>query len=81
MQRAIGYIGHKAVNSVFHILDLLAFTIRILTIALVNPKEGRALIGRVIVQQLYFTAIQALPVIVPIALLVGSAMGTMTGSA
>jgi len=74
MQHAIGYIGRKAIRSINHILDLLAFAYKILTIVLVNPKEGRALIGRVIVQQLYFTAIQALPVIVPIALLVGSAV-------
>jgi phospholipid/cholesterol/gamma-HCH transport system permease protein len=74
MQRIVGHIGRKALNSILHILDLLAFTYKIITLALLNPREGRALIGRVIVQQLYFTAIQALPVIVPIALLVGSAI-------
>ncbi len=74
MERVAGYIGRKAIDSICHILDLFAFTYRILTLAFSNPKEGRALVGRVIVQQLYFTAVQALPVIVPIALLVGSAI-------
>ena len=74
MQWVIGYIGRTAVNSINHILDLFAFAYRILTLAFFNPKEGRILVSRVIVQQLYFTAIQALPVIIPIALLVGSAI-------
>lgn len=74
MQQVIGYIGRKTLQSISHILDLFAFAYRILTIGLSNPKEGRALVSRVIIQQLYFTAIQALPVIVPIALLVGSAI-------
>ena len=74
MIQATGYIGRKVANSISHILDLFAFAYRIIVITLANPKEGRALIGRIIVQQLYFTAIQALPVILPIALLLGSAI-------
>jgi phospholipid/cholesterol/gamma-HCH transport system permease protein len=74
MTQATGYIGRKVANSINHILDLFAFAYRIIVITLANPKEGRALIGRIIVQQLYFTAIQALPVILPIALLLGSAI-------
>ena len=74
MERIIGYIGRKAINSINHILNLFAFTYRILSLAILRPKVGRTLIGRVIIQQLYFTAVQALPVIIPIALLVGSAI-------
>jgi phospholipid/cholesterol/gamma-HCH transport system permease protein len=74
MEQVIGYIGRKAIKSINHILDLFAFSFRILAIAFSQPKAGRALIGRVIIQQLYFTAVQALPVILPIALLVGSAV-------
>ncbi len=74
MERVTGYIGRKAVKSIRHLLDLFAFTYRILSLVVSRPKSGRTLIGRVIVQQLYFTAVQALPVILPIALLVGSAI-------
>ncbi len=74
MERAIAYIGRKAIDSVNHILDLLAFTYRILMVAMSRPKAGRALMSRVIVQQLYFTAVQALPIIIPIALIMGSAI-------
>jgi phospholipid/cholesterol/gamma-HCH transport system permease protein len=74
MERVTGYIGRRAVNSIRHLLDLFAFAYRILRLVVNRPKSGRTLIGRVIVQQLYFTAVQALPVILPIALLVGSAI-------
>ncbi len=74
MERVTGYIGRKTIGSVNHILDLFAFAYRILALAIFRPKSGRTLIARVIVQQLYFTAVQALPVIVPIALLIGSAV-------
>lgn len=66
-----GYIGRKAIRSVSHILDLFAFTYRMFALALTRPKEGRAMVGRIIIQQLYFTAVQALPILIPIALLVG----------
>jgi phospholipid/cholesterol/gamma-HCH transport system permease protein len=71
MERVIGYIGRKAIGSANHLLDLLAFTLRIFALILTPGRAGRRLIGRVIVQQLYFTAVQALPVILPIALLIG----------
>lgn len=74
MERVTGYIGRKAISSINHILDLFAFAYRILILALSRPEPGRTLIARVIVQQLYFTAVQALPVIIPIALLIGSAI-------
>ena len=74
MEQVTGYIGRKAVKSIHHLLDLFAFTYRILHLAVSRPRSGRTVIGRVIVRQLYFTAVQALPVILPIALLVGSAI-------
>ncbi|MEJ2040528.1 MAG: ABC transporter permease, partial [Desulfosarcinaceae bacterium] len=72
MGRVIGYIGRKAIQSIDHIVDLFAFAYRIFSIVISRPKSGRALVGRVSVQQLYFTAVQALPVIIPIALIVGT---------
>jgi phospholipid/cholesterol/gamma-HCH transport system permease protein len=74
MEQVVGYIGRKTIDSINHILDLFAFAYRMLALALARPKAGRTLIGRVVIQQLFFTAVQALPVIVPIALLVGSAI-------
>jgi phospholipid/cholesterol/gamma-HCH transport system permease protein len=72
MEPVTGYIGRKAIRSVNHLLDLFAFAYRIFAMALSRPQEGRVILGWVTVQQLYFTAVQALPVIIPIALLVGS---------
>lgn len=72
MERAIGYIGRKAIDSITHLLDLFAFIYRILSQVHGRPEAGRVLVGRIIVQQLYFTAVQALPILIPIALLVGS---------
>lgn len=74
MERVIGYIGRKTINAINHILDLFAFTYRIIVLALFQPKPGRTLITRVIIQQLYFTAVQALPMLIPTALLIGSAI-------
>ena len=72
MEQFAGYIGRKAIISIGHILDLFAFAYRIMALAVSRPKAGRALLARVTVQQLYFTAVQALPVIIPIALLIGA---------
>lgn len=74
MERVIAYIGRKAIVSFNHMLDLLAFTYRMLVSAISRPKENRALVNRLIMQQLYLAAVQALPFIVPIALIVGSAI-------
>lgn len=68
----IGFFGHTALRYVNYFLYLFAFSIRIFHQMLVRPKAGRVLVSRIIVQQIYFTAVQALPVIIPIALLVGN---------
>ncbi len=72
MIRVIGYIGRKAIDSCTHLLDLFAFLYRIFAQVRDRPREGRVLVGRIIIQQLYFTAVEALPILMPIALLVGS---------
>ncbi len=72
MERVTGYIGRKAIRSINHIVDLFAFAYRIFSIVITRPRAGRAIVGRVTVQQLYFTAVQALPVIIPFALLIGT---------
>ena len=72
MERIIAYIGRKTIDSISHVLDLFAFALRILSSMISRPEHGGSLTSRIIVQQLFFTAVQALPVLVPIALLVGS---------
>lgn len=67
-----GYIGRKTLMSVDHILDLFAFAYRILILILQRPIAGRALVRRFALEQVYFTSIQALSLIVPIALIIGS---------
>ena len=72
MDRVSGFIGRKAIASINHILNLFALTFRILGLAIIRPKAGRILVRRIIIQQLYFTAVQALPILLPIALLIGA---------
>lgn len=72
MERVVGYIGRRAIRSLNHIIDLFAFAYRIFSLVITRPRSGRAIVGRVTVQQLYFTAVQALPVIIPIALIIGT---------
>ncbi|MEA3280101.1 MAG: ABC transporter permease [Thermodesulfobacteriota bacterium] len=72
MDQTAGFIGRKTINSVNRILDLFAFTYRIGRLILQRPKEGRSLIRRITLEQIYFTAVQALPIIIPVALIIGS---------
>lgn len=72
MDQIAGFIGRITLRSVNHILNLFAFTYRILALILKRPPEGRALVRKVIIEQVYFTAVQALPIIIPIALIIGS---------
>ncbi len=74
MGKFVGALGRKTIRSGNHLMELCALTYRITDIALPLPRIGRALIKRVIVEQVYFTAVQALPVIIPIALIIGSMM-------
>ncbi|MEA3416888.1 MAG: ABC transporter permease [Thermodesulfobacteriota bacterium] len=72
MYQIAGYIGRKTLKSGSHILDLFAFTYKIFELIFQRPKQGRTLVKRVILEQIYFTAVQALPLLIPIALIVGS---------
>ncbi len=71
MEHVIGYIGRRAIHSFTHLIDLFAFIYRMFSRVFSGPGTGRALVGRIIIQQLYFTAVQALPILIPIALLIG----------
>ena len=74
MEKGIGALGKTAIGSINRVADLCALTYRLLTIALSPPRSGQTLIKRVIVEQVYFTAVQALPVIIPVALIIGCMM-------
>ncbi len=67
-------MGRRAIDSANRLMDLCALTYRLTDIALPLPKKGRSMIKRVIIEQIYFTAVQALPVIIPIALIIGSTL-------
>jgi len=72
MAHLLGHIGRKTINSANHILNLFALTFRILKLISKRPKAGRTIVRRAIFEQIYFTCVQALPIIIPIALIVGS---------
>ena len=67
-----GQIGRKTLNSVNHISNLCALTYKLLRLLVQKHETGRALMKRVVIEQIYFTAVQALLIIIPIALIVGS---------
>lgn len=66
--------GARALNLTTHLLNLFAFTYRLLEIFIIQPRSGRALSRKAVVEQIYFTAVQALPLIIPVALMVGTAL-------
>lgn len=74
MENFVGALGRKTIQSVNRLMNLCALTYRLAVIAVSLPGSGRALIKRVIVEQINFTAVQALPVIIPVALITGSMM-------
>lgn len=74
MEQVLGKIGRQAISRLNHLLDHLAFMYRILGLLVSRPKEGKLLLNRIIIEQIYFTAVQALPIIIPIALILGTMM-------
>ncbi|MEE8429672.1 MAG: ABC transporter permease [Candidatus Desulfatibia sp.] len=72
MEQILGSIGRKTIKSVNHVLDLCALTYRIFTLIFKRPQTGRVIVRRVVLEQIYFTCVEALPIIIPIALLIGS---------
>ena len=74
MNHIVGVLGRNTIRRVNRLMDLFGLTCRLVFMGLRLPRAGRALIRRVIVEQVYFTAVQALPVIIPVALIIGSMM-------
>jgi len=72
MSSLVQAIGRRTINSVDHMLDLFAFTSRILGLLLRRHQTGRKLVLKFTSEQIYYTAIQALPIVLFIALITGS---------
>lgn len=72
MRVIVEYIGRKTIEFLAHLLNICAFTYRLLELFVVRPVPGRALIKKAVIEQIYFTAVQALPIIIPLALMVGT---------
>ncbi len=72
MNHIAGYVGRYAIGSVTHLIDIFAFNYRMVMLFFHRPLEGRAVIRKVIVDQIYFTAVEAFALIIPIALIIGS---------
>jgi phospholipid/cholesterol/gamma-HCH transport system permease protein len=67
-------IGRRTIQGLDHLLNVLAFSHRIAAILIRRPKTGRKLLFRFALEEFYFTAVQALPVLVFIALITGSTL-------
>jgi phospholipid/cholesterol/gamma-HCH transport system permease protein len=69
-----GYLGRQTVQRLNRYADQSALFYRIFRQIIVNPRVGRRLRIRIVVEQIYFTAVEALWIVIPIALLLGSMM-------
>jgi phospholipid/cholesterol/gamma-HCH transport system permease protein len=74
MKQIAGHIGRKTILATNHVATLMALTYRLVGLTVKNHPQGRALVRKVIFEQVYFTAIQALPLVIPIALILGSTL-------
>jgi len=72
MQTMIGSIGRQTLHSFNRIATLITFAYKILRLLTFPPKVGMAMVRRNTLEQVYFTAVQALPMILSIAILIGA---------
>ncbi len=76
-----GALGRFGLRWFHHVANLLAFTWRLFSLAVRKPLVGKPLVHRIVVEQIYFTAVQALPIVIPIALLIGTMVIVQFGKA
>lgn len=74
MQDFVGHLGRQTRFRFNRYADQSALFYRILRQIIVNPRTGRILRLRIIIEQIYFTAVQALWIVIPVSLLLGSMM-------
>ena len=72
MNQLAGHIGRRTLATVDHLPNLFAFIYSILKLIFHRSATGRAMLKKFTLEQIYFTAYQALYVIIPVALLIGS---------
>ena len=72
MSGLVQAIGKRTISSVNHMLNLFAFTNRIASIPFRRHETGKKIVLRFTFEQIYFTAIQALPIVLFVALITGS---------
>jgi len=72
MQTIIGTIGRRTLHALNQIATLLTFAYQILRIIVSPPKKGISLVRRITLEQVYFTAVQTLPIVILFAILIGS---------
>jgi phospholipid/cholesterol/gamma-HCH transport system permease protein len=72
MSSLVQAVGRRTIDSVNHMLDLFAFTNRIAGLLFRRPHAGNRIVLKFTAEQIYFTAIQALPIVLFIALITGS---------
>ena len=69
-----GRVGRTTIEWIKHYLDISAFAWRMIRELFRWPKVGRSLLYRVTLEQVYFTAVQALWIVVPVALILGTSL-------
>lgn len=74
MSNVAGRLGRATIEWMHHYLDLSAFGWRVVRELFRWPREGRSLLYRVTLEQIYFTAVQAVWVLVPVALILGTSL-------
>jgi len=72
MHQLAGTLGRKTLKTINHLLNLFAFIHRMVALLFRPPAAGKSIVRRITLEQLYFTAVQALPIIIPAALIIGS---------
>lgn len=72
MNNLAGLIGRQTLTYTNHVLNMLAFAVKLFRTMTNAPLRGRAVVKWGVVEQIYFTAVQALFLIVPLSLLLGS---------
>ncbi len=72
MDQIAGYVGRMALMFINHLSNLFALAHRLFKLVVKKPDSGRELVRRVTLEQIYFTCVQALYIIIPVALIVGT---------
>lgn len=73
ISKLIGYTGRRTSKTLDDAFNWFAFTLHIFRATLRRYQTGKALVRKFTLEQIYYTGCQALGVIIPVALIIGSA--------